>query len=470
MSGVQESCQHVDDSSSLMDGIVYAGSLHQETGASDDFPSCSNNESSGQSLVSGCNELSGVAGDVGVAEYPSLKEIEDVFGTCIFNKAMPNPSFDFDSVMEGVVCRYGSNDEFCSVMKSLIAVLFDKFTSLNVCEDVYKQKNSFSSGLEGIIEVDGDSGPKEIVAVITHVAITLVMGIDRGCDFLLESADTVKKYLASRLGLEGKTLTRLLLENEVGFFVCSDESIKKGIISSVVSLLKDVSAKCSYFKDRKYCDNVISRSSLDPWNVGIFLRKIIVLLVLFPESLHPAIVHNKILSVETFDVFFTPEGRCDLNFKVGSTGDYDRDIFNARYPFFMSSDVRSHEAGRIGDYDRRILGTELPFFMGRGGSSYEAGRISDYDGRIFDTELPFFMGGDSSSCESDGGGSESESESLSYLRMRRELDEEFDEELNAEQDEEIEVEPDEDLDDELDEELDKELEELFPPRKKFCFE
>ncbi|CUT17262.1 MULTISPECIES: hypothetical protein [Candidatus Ichthyocystis] len=345
MDRVRGSRECVDDDGSLMDALGYTGDLFQEeVGDSDDFISFSSNESDDQSTVFDCNDLFGME--------RRIERATEITGACaqkekgglvdICCESRPNKPIseqEQEYVMEGVVCSYGKNDEFCSALKNLIMTVFGKFTDHNICEDKYKQKSLFSSGLESI--VDGDEVPclKEIEDIVLRVAVTSIMEADEGRDFLLKASSRVKKYLVSHLGLggvgfDGKSLTCILLESELGFFVCSEESLKKGIASTAVSLLKDVSAKCRYFRSNRYCYDVQARSSLSPWAIGIFLRKIIVLLALFPEALRPVIINNNLLSEENFYEFFPPEGHGDPEAHVIDICDSDEDVFDDYLSFW----------------------------------------------------------------------------------------------------------------------------------------
>ncbi|WP_092484041.1 hypothetical protein [Candidatus Ichthyocystis hellenicum] len=85
MSRVQENCLCVNGSCSLLEGCGRDGVLcNEDSRTLNALPSCSNNENGGQSLVSNCNELSGIEGvdgtdsDLCGSEYgriiPALKE------------------------------------------------------------------------------------------------------------------------------------------------------------------------------------------------------------------------------------------------------------------------------------------------------------------------------------------------------------------------------------------------------------
>ncbi|WP_092485952.1 hypothetical protein [Candidatus Ichthyocystis hellenicum] len=276
---------------------------------------------------------SGTEGTGGITEDHSLKELEDIVD--VYCKAEGTPSVsksELEFVMTDVVCSYIGDPKFCSLLKNLIKAVFCRFVSSNMCEDEYKQKDFFlsrlggavgSSGVEGASGVEANPSAKEVVEAILRVAVTIVVELDEGCDFLSKASDKVKRYFTLYLGIKDKDLICKLLQKELGILVNYEESdsINKGVMSAVVRLLNHVSSESCCLAYNKYYDDLQARASLGPLSVGAFLRRIIVLLILFPEALHPAIVHNKGLSKETFGKFFTPEGRCYL--KPNEVGDVD---------------------------------------------------------------------------------------------------------------------------------------------------
>ncbi|CUT17261.1 MULTISPECIES: hypothetical protein [Candidatus Ichthyocystis] len=343
MSNVQELCHGDDDTS--MEVYDCSEDVFQEEGGGL-LSSRSGNEIDGQILLSCCSELSGVGeGAVGITGDSALKENEDLVDICCAGSSNSFVSeLELESVMEGVVCSYGRNDEFCSVLKSLIMIVFDNFLCHNVCDCKHKQKKLFLlSRLESDVGIYRNPSLKEISDLVLGVAVAIVMGVEEGWDLLLMSSDGIKRYLLSHLGLDSKSLTCALLESELGFFVYSEESLRKGIVSTVVSLLRDVSVKCCYLRNNRFCDDIRYRSSLNFWNVGIFLRKVIVLLVLFPESLRPEIIHNKELSEENFDEFFPPEGRRSLESSARGLYNSDENVFDDYMSFIAKREVSYSE-------------------------------------------------------------------------------------------------------------------------------
>ncbi|WP_092484038.1 hypothetical protein [Candidatus Ichthyocystis hellenicum] len=309
MSSIRENCSGVDRSSPLIEASGRSTALHQEAdGNLGDAPGCSNNENNNEHLVSAGNGLSAV-GVVGVTENHILEELEDFVDICCESRSNKSLSeADVELIMTYVVSGYGGNSGLCFLLRSLIRTVFDKFTDDDIYENNCKQKKFFLSRLKHVadnsaVELGGYPRLKDTVDMIFCMAVIVVIGEEVGRDLLLKASNVVRNYFVSRLGFGYEELSNILLKNELGLLVCSSGNVNKVSSSVVVSLLRDVSTKCSYFIRSKYCDDVqASRSSLNPWSVAFFLRKVVVLLVLCPESLQPAIVHNKGLSAETFDL------------------------------------------------------------------------------------------------------------------------------------------------------------------------
>ncbi|WP_092484939.1 hypothetical protein [Candidatus Ichthyocystis hellenicum] len=283
MSRVEESSQYVGASCSLSEECGHTAVLYQEdVGNLDAIPSCSNNGS-------GYNKLPGS-------------------GVVVVNRS--------------IFYNYSQDRRLSSELGKLISRVFVDFTSRNVCEDRYKQKDFFLSRLsdagnyvvEGAVGGEGDPRLEEVADIVLRVAVSVVVGIDEGCDFLLTSSDRVRKYFVACLGsFDIRSAVYRFLGSAVrGFkYIFSDEASKKETPSAVVCLLKDVATGCSFLSGNYY-EDVESRASLDPEIVGLFLKSVIVLLILFPEALHPAIVRNEELNEENLYKFFSPEGRCCL--------------------------------------------------------------------------------------------------------------------------------------------------------------
>ncbi|WP_092484035.1 hypothetical protein [Candidatus Ichthyocystis hellenicum] len=303
MSIIWENCSSVDSSDSLVESPGGDGVLYQEVvGNSDDAPGCGNNEKSKERLVSGGNELF-VEDAVDGTEALILRDLEDLVDICCDDSrsSKAESEAEHELVVEGVVCHYGSNGDFCSALGDLLGLVLNKFAAYDIREDEYKRKNSFLSIMGGdsancAKEARAYPSLKETVDNILCVAVTTVIGEDVVGDFLLKASAVVRNYFSSRLGISCEKLSSILLDSELSLLVGSGESANKSSSSPEVNLLKSIADKCCSFDNSWNCGDIKSRPGLNPWSMALFLRSIIALLVLFPESLQPIIVRRKGLS------------------------------------------------------------------------------------------------------------------------------------------------------------------------------
>ncbi|WP_092484047.1 hypothetical protein [Candidatus Ichthyocystis hellenicum] len=324
MSRVQERCQSfvdVGDSDLLMEECVFAEDICQDGGA---ITSYTNNKADGKSLVSTCNELSGVEGDEGISDDPSL-----------------------DEVLESFVGGYFESVECGSILKVLVKGVLGKFTSSNICEDDYKKNNLSLSGLKvnfsnfRIERMSEGEAPilEDVIEVVLRVAVNVVVGLDAGCDFLLNASTMVKNYLVSNLRISSSELTRILLNGEIpgdvagfseeglnvnkselllrlsrlGFSEEEAVSVASKLVvdlsDDVLFLARRLSATDTYYIGNKYFNDVSHRSSCEFRHITMLLRRVISLLVFFPEALHSDFVWFE-GDEEFFKCWFTPEGLC----------------------------------------------------------------------------------------------------------------------------------------------------------------
>lgn len=220
----------------------------------------------------------------------------------------PEGKSNLDEIVGSVVGSCGGNAEFRSALKALIGGVLVRVTNCN------------GGGVDGF---GGDHALEELIIIILRVASSIAIGIDEGCDFLLKSSDKLKGYLVSKLGMDAAEVVGVLLNDDVSVDVLglSGGELKGNAPELVCGLLEKLGCLVeSVAAARIVCydslGNSLFRSCASSGYVADFLRKIISLLVFFPEALHPGVVWS--FDKRLFNYRFTPEGRC--NWRHGGGG------------------------------------------------------------------------------------------------------------------------------------------------------
>ncbi|CUT17259.1 MULTISPECIES: hypothetical protein [Candidatus Ichthyocystis] len=326
MANIRESYQYVDDSDCL-EGGDFAEALCLGARRLSYFSSYS---PIGRGALSQASTFT-----------PRLSDITGVVGEEYEHSSL-------DEIIEHNVTSHFERGNFGSLVKDLVKGVFLKFIGVNICEHEYKQFISLSSSsagrdfiLDRVIGTGGEAGllaREEIVDLVLRVAVNVVVGVDLGCDFLLSASRAIVQYFMSCLGISAVKVTRVFLKAKMsvgdvsGFYVgekgwnVSDflaslsrlragdretsgaaSELVVGLLAGLFSLVKGVAGTDVCYCDNRYFEDISFRSSLNPAHVVMLLEKIVSLLILFPEVLHPKFVWRGGIDRKAFCSWFTPE-------------------------------------------------------------------------------------------------------------------------------------------------------------------
>ncbi|WP_092342125.1 hypothetical protein [Candidatus Ichthyocystis sparus] len=252
------------------------------------------------------NNLGSQEGAIASCSLPSwVANVTESWGAV----SMSSPSCS--ESLSGLEVAVGTSN-IISILELIVERASVDFVQSNICESEYK-RGIFPLQERGEVGASGFPSLEAVVGVVLRVAVNLVVTLDDGCDFLLNSSDTVKRYFVSNLGIGESEVIRTLINTVAfaGFLNYSESHINSMSSSLVVGLSRDIVGDLLYFRDINYYRSLQARSSLDLCRVSMFFRKIVSLLVFFPEVMHPRFM-NAEFSEEFFAAYFTPEGRCHV--------------------------------------------------------------------------------------------------------------------------------------------------------------